>query len=160
VLCNTSPLLYLHQLGRLELLPALYQRITIPGAVAFELREGARLGHAVPTVAALSWIAVENVDQAPLLRLVADLDEGEREVVALGLGRPGSLLLLDDGQARRYAKMLGLTFTGTLGVLLRAKERGLLDRVRPHLDQLQALGFRLAPAVRMNALRLVGEAEE
>ena len=53
-----------------------------------------------------------------------------------------------------------MTFTGTLGVLSRAKARGLLDRVRPQLDQLQALGFRLAPAVRMNALRLVGEAEE
>jgi predicted nucleic acid-binding protein len=160
VLCNTSPLLYLHQLGQLELLPALYQRITIPGAVAFELREGARLGHAVPATDVLPWIAVESVEQAALLRLVADLDAGEREVIALGLGHPGSLLLLDDAQARRYAQMLGLTFTGTLGVLLRAKECGLLDRVRPQLDQLQSLGFRLAPAVRTNALRLAGEAED
>lgn len=42
VLCNTSPLLYLHQLGRLDLLPALYARITIPEAVVFELHEGGR----------------------------------------------------------------------------------------------------------------------
>ena len=50
VLCNTSPLLYLHQIRRLDLLPEFYQRVVIPEAVAVELREGARLGHAVPTV--------------------------------------------------------------------------------------------------------------
>ncbi|WP_438022276.1 DUF3368 domain-containing protein [Sorangium sp. So ce233] len=54
--------------------------------------------------------------------------------------------------------MLGLTFTGTLGVLLRAKQRGLLERVRPCLDQLQALGFRIAPALRGSVLGLAGEA--
>ncbi|WP_437911505.1 DUF3368 domain-containing protein [Sorangium sp. So ce302] len=157
VLCNTSPLLYLHQLGRLDLLPDLYQRITIPKAVAHELREGMRLGHAVPRVEDLPWLAVEEVEHASLLRLVADLDAGEREVLALAAGRPASLLLLDDGQARRYATMLGLTFTGTLGVLLRAKQRGFLDRVSPCLDRLQALGFRIAPALRASVLELAGE---
>lgn len=157
VLCNTSPLLYLHQLGRLDLLPALYARITIPEAVAFELHEGGRLGHAVPDVEALAWIAIEKVEQAAMLRLATDLDAGEREVLALALARPGCLALLDDGQARRYATMLDLTFTGTLGVLTRAKQRGLLDQVRPCLDQLQALGFRVAPALRQSVLRLAGE---
>jgi hypothetical protein len=80
VLCNTSPLLYLHQLGRLDLLPALYTRITIPAAVAFELHEGGRLGHAVPNVEALAWIAIEKVEHAAILRLATDLDAGEREV--------------------------------------------------------------------------------
>ena len=68
VLCNTSPLLYLHPLGRLDLLLALYARVTIPEAVAFELHEGGRLGHAVPNVVSLAWIAVEKVEQAALLR--------------------------------------------------------------------------------------------
>jgi uncharacterized protein len=157
VLCNTSPLLYLHQLGRLDLLPALYGRVTIPEAVVVELHEGRRLGHAVPDVDTLAWITVAKVEQAALLRLAADLDAGEREVLALAIARPGCLALLDDGQARRYAKMLGLTFTGTLGVLTRSKQRGLLDQVRPCLDQLQALGFRVAPTVREGVLRLAGE---
>src|SRR5262245_7616892 len=100
VLCNTSPLLYLHQLGRLDLLPALYVRVTIPAAVAFELHEGERLGHAVPSVEALAWIAVEKVEQAAILRLATDLDAGEREVLALASAHPGCLALLDDGQAR------------------------------------------------------------
>jgi len=157
VLCNTSPFLYRHQLGRLDLLPALYARVTIPEAVALELHEGGRLGHAVPKVEAFTWIAVENVEQAAILRLATDLDAGEREVLALAIAHSGCLALLDDGQARRYAKMLGLMFTGTLGVLIRAKQRGLLDQVRPCLDQLQALGFRVAPALRESVLRLVQE---
>ncbi|WP_437661581.1 DUF3368 domain-containing protein [Sorangium sp. So ce1182] len=98
------------------------------------------------------------MEHAALLRLAADLDAGEREVLALAAGRSASLLLLDDGHARRYAKMLGLTFTGTLGILLRAKQRGLLDRVSPCLDQLHALGFRIAPALRASVLQLAGEA--
>lgn len=158
VLCNTSPLLYLHQIARLDLLPELYQRVVIPEAVAVELREGARLGHAVPTVEALPWLVVEKVENAAVLQLVANLDAGEREVLALAVRRSSSLLLLDDGQARRYATMLGLTFTGTLGVLLRAKQRGLLDHVGPCLDQLQALGFRLAPALRSSVLKIADEA--
>ncbi|MCC6558667.1 MAG: DUF3368 domain-containing protein [Polyangiaceae bacterium] len=159
VLCNTSPLFYLHQLQRLDLLPALYGRITIPDAVAEELRQGGRLGHAVPDVEALAWITIEKVEQAALLRMATDLDAGERETLALALGRPGCLVLIDDGQARRHAAMLGLTFTGTLGVLIRAKERGLLDQLRPALDQLQALRFRIAPSVIASALRMVGESD-
>jgi uncharacterized protein len=157
VFCNTSPLYYLHQLGRLALLPSLYGRLTIPEAVVLELREGGRLGHAVPEVEALPWIRVAQVEQAALLRMATDLDAGEREVLALAIGRPGCLALLDDGQARRYATMLGVTFTGTLGVLIRAKRDGLLDAVRPCVDKLQALRFRIAPALRESVLRTVGE---
>lgn len=160
VLCNTSPLFYLHQLGLLDLLPALYARIIIPEAVSSELREGARLGHAVPVVDSLAWITIEKVEHAALLRLATNLDAGEREVLALALRRPECLALLDDGQARRHATMLGLSFTGTLGVLIRAKERGLLEHLRPSLDQLQALRFRIAPALRESVLRLVGEGED
>lgn len=159
VLCNTSPLYYLHQLRKLDLLPALYGRITIPKAVAAELREGGRLGHAVPDVGASPWIAVEEVAHGELLRMATNLDAGERETLALALGRPGCLVLLDDGLARRHATMLGMTFTGTLGVLIAAKQRGLLDLVRPSLDWLQALRFRVAPALRESVLRAVGEGD-
>jgi uncharacterized protein len=103
VLCNTSPLFYLHQLGRIDLLPALYGQIIVPGAVAFELREGGRLGHAVPDVETLPWLQIQQVEHAALLRLATDLDAGEREVLALAAERPDCLLLLDDGQARRAA---------------------------------------------------------
>jgi uncharacterized protein len=158
VICNTSPLLYLHQLGQLHLLPALYERIVVPETVCNELREGARLGHSTPDAGSLPWVEIQRVETT-LLRLVIDLDAREREVLALGSEHPHSLLLLDDDAARRYATMIGLTFTGTLGVLIRAKERALLPEVRPIFDNLQKLGFRAAPHVRATVLRLVGELE-
>ena len=157
VFCNTSPLYYLQQLGRLDLLQALYRRLIIPEAVAFELREGGRLGHTVPLVEAIEWIAVAHVEHAAALRMVTDLDAGEREVLALAVARPGCLALLDDGHAQRCAAMLGVTFTGTLGVLVRAKREGLLPEVRPCLDTLHALRFRVAPTLRESVLRMVGE---
>ena len=92
-----------------------------------------------------------------ILPLAVDLGRGEREVLSLAAGRPGALVLLDDGLARHFAKHLKIPLTGTLGVLLKAKSAGLLDSVQPTLDQLQALGFWLDRATRTAALRIAGE---
>ena len=77
-----------------------------------------------------------------------ELGAGEVETLALGLEFPGSLLLLDDRLARRRARSLGLRFTGTLGVVVKAKQVGLLAGVGPVLDRLLVLGFRASPATR------------
>ena len=154
---NTSPLLYLHQLGQLDLLRELYGRILVPVAVASELVEGVRRGHSVPVVADLPWAEVVAVAQDPIRRLIVDLDAGEREVIALALERPGCRVILDDAAARRHASVLGLQLTGTLGVLVRAKSHGLLLAVEPVLDRLQTLGFRIAPGVRDAILRRADE---
>lgn len=66
-------------------------------------------------------------------------------------------LLLDDMRAREAAERYGVKFTGTLGVLLEAKRAGLLPEVKPRLDRLDALGFRLARHTRAAALKLAGE---
>jgi hypothetical protein len=153
VISNTTPMQYLHQLGLLQLLPRFYNQIVLPGRVADEIRTGKALGVDLPHVDGLSWL---NVRSAPpsTWPLPADIHAGEAEVLALGLGSPESLLLLDDGVARRYAKTLGLRFTGTLGILLRAKRDGIIAAVRPFLDNLDGLGFRLASTTRQEALRL------
>jgi predicted nucleic acid-binding protein len=66
-------------------------------------------------------------------------------------------VILDDGLARRHAKLLELPFTGTIGVLLKAKQQALLPRIEPILDQLARLGFRLDPVTRKAALELAVE---
>lgn len=81
----------------------------------------------------------------------------KKEVLALGIERPDALLLLDDRSARRHAVALELKVTGTLGILLLAKEQGKLGAVRPVLDRLQALRFRLNPSTRQSVLALAGE---
>jgi uncharacterized protein len=91
------------------------------------------------------------------LTLATRLGGGEREAIALALEVPDSLLIIDDGQARRISRLLGLTITGTAGILARAKRDGLIPQLASMLAQLEDLGFRLSAEAKATALRLVGE---
>ena len=104
--CDVSPIQYLHQTGLLELLRLRYKSVTIPAAVAAELREGILRSVDLPAFESLEWIRVRQPTGRPLLPLVADLGAGEREVLALGVEIPDSLVILDDALARRYARLL------------------------------------------------------
>lgn len=157
VIVNTSPLQYLHQLGRLELLGRLYQRILVPLGVEAEIEEGRRRGVALPDLQEVSWVEVRAVSQPALVPLVTDLGRGETEVLTLALETPGALVILDDGLARRHAALLGIRTTGTLGILLKCKQNGLISAVRPLIDELDRLGFRLASHTRRSVLKLAGE---
>jgi uncharacterized protein len=157
VICNTSPLQYLHQLGLLHVLPALVQFITVPPAVVEELEEGRLRGVDVPNPKSLGWIRVRIPASITALPLVHDLGQGETEVLMLALESPGSTVLIDDRAARETARILKIPFRGTLGVLLDAKKMGHLQSVAPLLDRLQALGFWLAPRTRDAVLDLAGE---
>jgi uncharacterized protein len=157
VISDTSPLQYLFQANLLDLLQILYSQITIPEAVVNEISVGRALGISLPDLASLSWIQVRKVGVPALLPIVPDLGAGEREVLALAVETTDSLALLDDGLARRHARLLNVTFTGTLGVLLKAKQEGHLPVIAPALDELEALGFRLDAATRTAVLKLAHE---
>lgn len=157
VISNTSPLQYLYQAELLDLLPALYGTVVVPSGVADELAAGRALGLALPDPKTLPWARVRVATDVALLRIVADLDRGEREVLAIAKQVSDPLAILDDGLARRYARLLGVPFTGTLGVLLKAKSTGLLARVSPVLDRLEALRFRFDAQTRAEVLKLANE---
>jgi predicted nucleic acid-binding protein len=157
VICNTSPLQYLHQVGQLRLLPALAQRVVVPPAVADGIATGRAQGLDLPDVSALGWIEVRGPASAPVLPLVTDLGPGETEVLALAIESGDAIVVLDDAVARRVAETLGLKLTGTLGLLLDGKRAGLITAVAPVLDQLQALRFRVAAHTRAAVLKLAGE---
>jgi len=91
------------------------------------------------------------------LPLVTDLGPGESQVLALALEMPGTTVILDDSLARRTAEALHIPLTGTLGVLLSAKRKGLMGEIAPVLDHLQALRFRVSPVTRTVVLKLAGE---
>ena len=157
VICNTSPLQYLHQTRLLHLLPDLYHSITVPTAVVDELAVGRSKGVDLPDPAGHAWLQVRAPTSAAALPLVADLGRGEAEVLASALELPGSLAVLDDGPARRICDGLGLRLIGTVGILLEAKSAGRLPAVRPVLDELQQLRFRRSARTRETALRAAGE---
>jgi uncharacterized protein len=154
---NTSPLQYLHQVGLLDLLPALYGRVIVPEGVVAELAAGRARGVDLPDPAALTWADVRAVRNAALLPLAADLGKGEREVLAIAKEVGEALAIIDDALARRYARLLGVRFTGTLGVLLKARSAGRLDLVAPVLDRLEALRFRIDPETRAAVVAMAGE---
>lgn len=112
----------------------------------------------LPDVTKLDWVDVRRPEEGKTPVATADLGSGERAALALAAESPGSLLIVDDGAARDHARLLGLRFTGTLGVLLRAKRSGRLEALAPILHRLDSLGFRLASTVRAATLRLAGEA--
>ena len=157
VICNTSPLQYLYQANLLHLPPTLFGPVQAPPAVEAELAEGGRRGIRLPELAEISWMTVRPVRDRALLPLATSLGSGENETLALGLETPDHLLVLDDRSARRYAVSAGLEITGTLGILVLAKERGFIEEVRPVLDRLQDLQFWIDAATREVVLEMVKE---
>lgn len=157
IVTNTSPLQYLHQLDLLGILPQLSGRILVPTAVLAELEAGRLLGVNAPDVRSIPWVEIRQPVASHLAALVHDLGTGETETILLGLEITDSVVLLDDLLARRAAQALGLRFTGTLGVLLDAKRAGLVASVKPMMDRLHSLGFRLSRATRETVLQLACE---
>jgi len=157
VIANTSPLQYLFQLDLLDFLPHLYGEVLVPEGVVRELRSGVDRGVPLPDLRSFAWLRVCKVKGAAVLPLAVGLGLGEREVLALALELDSPLVILDDALARRFAQRLDLPLTGTLGLLLKAKQQGRIDGVRPYLDRLEALRFRLDAATRASVLALAYE---
>src|SRR3954465_3459685 len=110
---NTSPLQYLHQVGRLALLPDLLGHVLVPPAVVSELSAGRALGVDLPDPAGLSWVTVRTPSHASGLPPSLNLGPGETEVLALPLECGDAVAVLDDRPARQAAQSLGLRVTGT-----------------------------------------------
>jgi predicted nucleic acid-binding protein len=157
VICDTSPFQYLFQLGYLHILPSLAERVIVPPAVIDELAAGRAVGVSLPEPAALDWVIVRQPTSLSALPLINDLGAGEIEVLMLGLELPEAVVVLDDALARRVAETLNLRLTGTLGLLLDAKRKGIVPALAPVLDQLEALRFRLAAHTRAAVLKLAEE---
>lgn len=157
VICNTSPLQYLHQIDQLSIIPALVGSIIVPPAVVVELDAGIANGLDLPQPDRLNWIRIQSPISAEAVPLITDLGPGESQVLMLALEMQGSTAILDDALARRVAVARKIPIKGTLGLLLDAKRAGYITEVRPSLDRLQYLGFRLARQTRVAVLNLAGE---
>jgi len=88
---------------------------------------------------------------------LVDLDRGEAQAIALAQELNADLLIVDERLGRQHARRLGLTITGTLGILLKAKQLGYVDAVQPLIEQLQQGGIRLRDDVVRRVLELAGE---
>ena len=134
-----------------------YTHTLIPPAVVAELERGKAMGVDLPDVRALPWLKIQAPEGLDKVPPVADLGAGEKEVLALGMQFPSALVILDERLGRLHAEALKLTFTGTLGILLRAKVEGRIPRIESLLAHLDRLGFRLSAKTRAAVLRQAGE---
>ena len=123
-----------------------------------ELKEGQAQGEDVPQLENYTWVEIRSVSMPKYLQLIADLGPGESEVLALATNHLSALVILDDKLARRIAEMQGFRLTGTAGVLLRAKQQGLVPALKPIIERLLDLDFRLKPDLVKATLELAGEA--
>ena len=150
VVSNSSPLIACAAIGRLDLFPVLFESILIPPAVASEIAPS------LPTLPA--WLRVEPLaGELPQAVLRRSLGAGERQALALAIERRADRIVLDDLPARRLARTLILAVIGTAGMLLAAKRRGLLSRIRPCPDDLVKQSFFVGPELYEELLRLAGE---
>ena len=159
VVVNATPIIALSLIGQLDLLQRLYGEILMPPAVRSEVLAGGKRAIGIAEMRAASWLRVtplQDPQRAELL--LTDLDLGEAEVIALAQEQDADLVILDERLGRRHARRLGLKLTGTLGVLLRAKERGFVLTIEPLIAELQHGGIRLSGVVVEEVLRLAGEA--
>ncbi len=144
---DSSPLIALERISRLDLLPTVLGVVVAPTAVVREF--GSRPG----------WLEERVVQNQALVRALRErVDAGEAEAIALAAELSAPAVLLDERRARRVAIEVGVPVLGTVGMLLRAKQRGHLHAVRPVLDALDAAGFHLAKSLRTEALNRAGEA--
>jgi predicted nucleic acid-binding protein len=104
------------------------------------------------------WIKIQNSnDVAGQLVLETALGKGEASAIALALEMMNCLLIIDEQKGRKLAKHLGLTITGTLGVLVQAKRKGYISMIKPLLDKMKQTDFRLSEQLVRETLKEVGE---
>jgi predicted nucleic acid-binding protein len=133
VIADTSCLIALANIGKLNILESLCKTVCITNEIAAEF------GEPLPP-----WIQIVPVKDTVRLQAVHNsLDLGESSAIALALETANSLLVLDDGKARRFARNLGIEMTGTAGLLITAYEGGFLDDIRSIIDILRRQNFYL-----------------
>lgn len=139
---DTGPLLFLAKLDRLQLLQHDADEVLIPPAVLDEVSVWQDEAAKSIERATLTWLRVQEVTNLYALTMaLADLDRGEAEVVALAQEVQAERVVLDDLDARRFARRVGCSSIGTLGLLLAAKLRGEIPSLKIEIDRLQQQGF-------------------
>lgn len=158
VVVNTTPLIALSHVGQINLLKKLYGEIIIPTAVYEELSVKPDSAGKKAVDSSLDWIRVEKIkNQMAKDMYKTQLHDGEVEVMIIAMEMEADVVIIDDANAKKYAKYLKLPVTGTLGVLLRAKREGYIDRLEPILRQMVEKGIYISQNLVELCLKQAGE---
>ena len=140
VVMNASPIILLHKINRLDLLNKLFECVLIPEAVVQEINAVNSLDE--PTILSnISYECIKVTNRAAVISLLGRLHLGEVEVMVGALEQGIATVVLDDFSARNKAKQLGLSVTGTLGVIVKAKNSNLIKDIAFEIEGLKAAGI-------------------
>lgn len=146
IIADTSCLILYHKIDQLRVLHELFSDLIVTEEVAYEFGE-------LP-----DWITIREVtDKGQYLKLAEELGKGEASSIALAMEFEESLLIIDERKGRKKAEALGIETIGSLGVLIKAKEKGVIKEVREVLELIDQTDFRISPSVREAVLRQSGE---
>ncbi len=147
IISDTSVLNLFQKISRLDLLHGIYEEIITTPEVAEEY------GDELPI-----WINIQVVTDRKYQELLElQVDKGEASAIALAKEYSDVLLLLYDLKARKLATKLNLKYTGTLGIITKAKNKGLIEKVKPVLDKIQKTDFRISEKILKEILLLNDE---
>lgn len=159
VVSNSSPLILFAAIERFDLLEAVFGRLLIPPEVWNEVVERGNDRPGIKEVRSSAWLQVVPLaDDRIAYQFLTRLDSGEAHAIALCIERPDvEALVIDDFAGRRLARSIGLDVVGSAGVLVRAKERGIIRQVKPLLDDLVNAGLYMSESAITQALDAADE---
>lgn len=144
IIADSSCLIVLENIKELSLLKKLFGEILITAQVKNEF------GLKLP-----KWIKIRTVkNQSRVDALSLILDRGEASAIALSMETAESLLIIDEKKGRRIAQELNLQIIGTLGIILKAKENGLINSIEDILEKLENADFRISPSLKKKILSI------
>ncbi len=116
--------------------------IVIPSAVADEISQYTEKKQGLIDLVKERWITIKKVQSiAQVQLLLPTLDRGEAEVITLALEQKADLILIDELTGRKVAESLGLNISGSIGILIQAKKTGIIQSVKPFIDEMMKHGF-------------------
>lgn len=147
IISDTSCFIVLTKIGELEILQKLYRQIVTTPEISEEF------GESLP-----DWVLIESVrDKSSQRILELQIDKGESSAIALALEIQNSTLIIDDFKARKVATNLGISFTGTIGIIIKAKLNGIIPSIKPVLEKIKRTNFRISTELELQALKEAGE---
>ncbi len=156
IVSDSTTIIAFSRIRKLKLLQQIVGKIIIPEEVSKELFEYKKAD--VTSIKACKWIKVKKVKSKNNVELLmTTLDSGEAEVVILSKELKADLVIIDELSARKVAMMLDLPLIGTVGLLIAAKEKGFIDKVKPIWDDMIAHGIRYGKEFYFKVLEEIGE---
>lgn len=156
IVSNTTPIISLLKLNRLELLQEFYNRIYIPTAVYNEIEAGKTKAY-YKDLSKIDWISIVEIQDKQAVKYFLDLDTGEAEAIVLATELNADLIILDEKLGRFHAKHADLKVTGTIGILIKAKSEGLIKELKPLLDELKDKDVWISEKLKNEILKKTGE---